>query len=133
MPKISATVHKTIKKLDTAIAIVAPRRGTSAAVVLADQLKQVLQSGRPFDIRWGDGTRRVDSEKIRIHKSTVTFTLEDQDFDLPLSAIGYVHVGDDKDGEARYAPGFTDDDEPRGLSFETVETIASERKTRKAA
>jgi hypothetical protein len=131
MPKISASVHKTLAKLDSAIAIVAPKRGTSAAVVLATQLKQALLSGHPFDIRWGDETRRADPEKIRIHKSTVTFALEDQDFDLQLSAIAHVFVGNDKDGEARYAPGFQD--ENKGLSFETVEETVAERRARKAA
>ena len=131
MPKITATVHKTLKKLDSAIAIVAPRRGTSAAVVLANQLKQMLQSGRPFDIRWGDATRRVNSDLIRIHKSTITFVLEDVDLDLPLSGIDYVHTGSDKDGEPRYEPGFMDQD--KGLAFVAVDQAMVEKKARKAA
>lgn len=131
MPKITATVHKTLKKLDSAIAIVAPKRGTSAAVVLANQLKQMLESGRPFDVRWGDATRRVNSDLIRIHKSTVTFVLEDVDFDLQLSAIDYVHAGDDKDGEPRYEPGLIGQN--KGLAFVAVDQAVVERKARQAA
>ena len=131
MPKITATVHKTIKKLDAAIAIVAPKRGVNAAVVLGNQLKQALLAGRPFDVKWGESTRRVNSDSIRIHKSTVTFVLDDMDFDLQLSAIDYVHVGDDKDGQARYEPGFYDEDQ--GISFVAVEAAVEERKARKAA
>lgn len=131
MPKITASVHKTIKKLDAAIAIVAPKRGTSAAVVLGNQLKQILQSGRPFEIKWGESTRRVNSEFIRIHKSTVTFVLDDQDFDLQLSAVDYVHVGDDKNGEPRYEPGFWD--ENRGISFVACEAAMVDKKARRAA
>lgn len=131
MPKITATVHKTIRKLDAAIAIVAPKRGTSAAVVLGGQLKQMLQSGRPFEVRWGDDARRVNSDLIRIHKSTITFALEDIDFDLQLSAVEYVHVGSDKDGGPCYEPGFTGQN--KGLSFVAVEQAVTERKVRQAA
>ncbi|MFZ3482198.1 hypothetical protein [Sphingomonas sp. 3-13AW] len=131
MAKITAAVHKTLKKLDAAIAIVAPKRGTNAAVVLANQLKTMLQSARPFEIKWGDDTRRVNSESIRIHKSTITFVLEDQEFDLQLSAIDYVLVGNDKNDEPRYEPGFYDED--KGISFVAVEVAAGERKARKAA
>ncbi len=131
MAKITATVHKTIKKLDAAIAIVSPRRGTSAAVVLATQLKQMLQSGRPFDIRWGETLRRIDSNAIRIHKSTITFALEDQDFDLQLSAIEYVQVGEDRSGRPVYETGFFDEKE--GLSFVAAENVAAEKRSRLAA
>jgi len=131
MPKITANVHKTIKKLDAAIAIVSPKRGTNAAVVLATQLKQMLQSGRPFDIRWGDSVRRIDSNAIRIHKSTVTFVLDDQDFDLQLSAIEYVQVGEDRSGRPTYETGFFDED--KGLSFVAAEHEMAEKRSRLAA